>query len=66
MASVVLMLSTNTEMLPALSLPAYFTGENPTSVSYESSTSSGGTNYDFHLIDHSTGSSRSLGSMQAR
>ncbi|KAH0468999.1 hypothetical protein IEQ34_002231 [Dendrobium chrysotoxum] len=57
MASVVLMLSTNTETLLVPSLPGYFTGENPTSLSSESSTSSGGTNYDYHSIEHFTGAS---------
>ncbi|KAL0926681.1 hypothetical protein M5K25_002926 [Dendrobium thyrsiflorum] len=52
MASVVLMLNTNTETLLVPSLPGYFTGENPTSVSSESATSLGGTNYDYHSIEH--------------
>ncbi|PKU59766.1 cysteine-rich receptor-like protein kinase 15 [Dendrobium catenatum] len=57
MASVVLMLSTNTETLLVPSLPGYFTGENPTSVSSESSTSPGGTNYDYQSIEQFTGGS---------
>ncbi|XP_020588272.1 cysteine-rich receptor-like protein kinase 10 isoform X3 [Phalaenopsis equestris] len=65
MASVVLMLSTNAEMLPAPTLPGYFTGEIPTSMSPESCTSVG-TNYDFHSTDRFTANSELPDSMEAR
>ncbi|KAG0496171.1 hypothetical protein HPP92_000862 [Vanilla planifolia] len=57
MAMVVLMLSTNTEMLSAPSLPAYFTGANPSSVSSESS-SSGVSKNDLPLVDQLIASCR--------